>query len=83
MSNDTVPASTPSLDTKQKRRDKHLRSDGFFDATVAPADSEFEIEATPLADHRELGMTWSPMGILRAASKPIIRGRVGRAEDAR
>ncbi|MEK6253027.1 MAG: YceI family protein, partial [Actinomycetota bacterium] len=88
-----------SLDTKQKQRDKHLRSDDFFDvvnhpevrfeadaatldgntlkasgqlhaganhiplhvdATVTPVDGEFEIEATALADHRELGMTWSP-----------------------
>jgi polyisoprenoid-binding protein YceI len=110
-----------SLDTKQKQRDKHLRSDDFFDAvnhpqvrfeadaatldgnalkaggrlhaagkdiplhvdaTVTPADGEFEIEATALADHRELGMTWSPMGILRAPSKLIIRGRLVHAEDA-
>jgi polyisoprenoid-binding protein YceI len=107
-----------SLDTKRKQRDKHLRSDDFFDvanhpqvrfeadaatldgntlkargrlhaagkdiplhvdATVTPADDEFEIEATALADHRELGMTWSPMGVLRAPSKLIIRGRLVRA----
>ena len=111
-----------SLDTKQKQRDKHLRSDDFFDvvnhpqvrfeadaatldgntlkargrlhaagkdiplhvdATVTPVDCEFEIEATALADHRELGMTWSPAGILRAPSKLILRGRLVRAEDAR
>ena len=48
-----------------------------------PAGGEFEIEATALADHRELGMTWSPMGILRAPSKLSIRGRLVRAEDAR
>jgi polyisoprenoid-binding protein YceI len=111
-----------SLDTKQKQRDKHLRSDDFFDvvnhpqvrfeadaaaldgntlrahgllhaagkqiplhvdATVTPVEGEFEIEATALADHRELGMTWSPMGILRAPSRLIIRGRLVRAEDAR
>src|SRR6202011_1496690 len=103
-----------SLDTKQKQRDKHLRSDDFFDvvnhphvrfeadtaslegdtlkargrldaagrhiplhvdATVTPVDGEFEINATALADHRELGMTWSPLGILRAPSKLIIQGR--------
>ena len=107
-----------SLDTGNKQRDKHLRSDDFFDvvnhpqvrfeadaatldgntlkargrlhaagkdipldvdATVTPADDEFEIEATALADHRELGMTWSPMGVLRAPSKLIIRGRLVRA----
>jgi polyisoprenoid-binding protein YceI len=111
-----------SLDTKQKRRDKHLRSDDFFDvvnhpqvrfeadaatldgntlkasgqlhaagkrvplhvdATVTPVDGEFEIEATALADHRELGMTLSPMGVLRAPSKLIVRGRLIPEEDAR
>jgi polyisoprenoid-binding protein YceI len=108
-----------SLDTKQKQRDKHLRSDDFFDvanhpqvrfeadaatlddhtltargqlhaagnqiplhvdATVTPVDGEFEIEASALADHRELGMLWSPMGIMRAPSKLIVRGRLVRAE---
>jgi polyisoprenoid-binding protein YceI len=111
-----------SLDTNQKQRDKHLRSDDFFDvvnhpqvrfeadaatldgtalkvrgllyaagkhipldvdATVTPAGEAFEIEATALADHRELGMLWSPMGILRAPSKLVVRGRLVRAEDAR
>jgi polyisoprenoid-binding protein YceI len=111
-----------SLDTKQKRRDKHLRSDDFFDvvnhpqvrfeadaaslegdtleatgrlhaagkqiplivdATVTPVEDEFEIEATGLADQRELGMTWSPMGITRAPSKLIVRGRLVRADGAR
>jgi polyisoprenoid-binding protein YceI len=49
------------------------------DATITPAGDGFEIEATALADHRELGMTWSPMGILRAPSKLIVRGRLVRA----
>jgi polyisoprenoid-binding protein YceI len=104
-----------SLDTKQKKRDKHLRSDDFFDvanhpevrfeadvatldgeilkaegelyaagkhvpldveATVTQVGDEFEIEATALADQRELGMTWSPMGITRTPTKLIIRGRL-------
>lgn len=30
------------------------------DATVTSVDGEFEIEASALADHRELGMLWSP-----------------------
>lgn len=110
-----------SLDTKQKQRDKHLRSEDFFgvanhpqvrfeadtatldgntlkargllhaagrhiplevDATVTPVDGEFEIEAIALADHRELGMTWSPMGITRTPSKLIVSGRLVRAENA-
>jgi polyisoprenoid-binding protein YceI len=109
-----------SLDTKQKKRDTHLRSDDFFDvanhpqvrfeadtatldgntlkargllhaagkhiplhvdATITPVDDEFAIEATALADQRELGMTWSPIGITRAPSKLIVSGRLVRAGD--
>jgi len=109
-----------SLNTKQKQRDKHLRSEHFFDvanhpqvrfeadtatldgntlkasgrlhaagkhiplhvdATITPLDGEFEIEATASADQRELGMTWSPMGITRAPSKLIVHGRLVRAEE--
>lgn len=57
-----------SLNTKQAKRDEHLRSNDFFDA---------ENHFTE-ADHREPGMTWSPPGILRAPSKLIVRGRLVR-----
>jgi polyisoprenoid-binding protein YceI len=109
-----------SLDTKQAKRDKHLRSADFFDverhpevrfisqtvvlehdqlkvrgelhaagkqlpleldATLRAVDGEFEIEAATHADHRELGMTWSPLGTLRAPSKLIVRGRLVRANE--
>jgi polyisoprenoid-binding protein YceI len=49
-----------------------------LDATVREIDGELEIEAVTEADHRELGMTWSPLGILRAPSKLIVRGRLVR-----
>jgi polyisoprenoid-binding protein YceI len=49
-----------------------------LDATVREVDGELEIEALTEADHRELGMTWSPLGILRAPSKLIVRGRLVR-----
>lgn len=104
-----------SLDTKQKKRDKHLRSEDFFHVaehpqvrfasetatvegdqltatgqlhaagrsipvhvtgTIRAVDDEFEIEASALADHRELGMTWSPIGILRAPSTLLVSGRL-------
>ena len=106
-----------SLDTKQKKRDGHLRSEDFFDverhpqvrfisdsarldrdtlhvrgelhaagrqipiqidATVREIDGELEVEAATDADHRELGMTWSPLGIMRAPSKLVVRGRLVR-----
>jgi polyisoprenoid-binding protein YceI len=111
-----------SLDTKQSKRDKHLRSADFFDvanypqvrfeadtatlegetlkvhgilhaagklipldvdAAVAPDGDELEIETSALADHRQLGMAWSPLGVTRAPSKLTIRGRLVRAEDPR
>src|SRR3954452_12951386 len=49
-----------------------------LDATVREIDGELEIEAVTEADYRELGMTWSPVGILRAPSKLIVRGRLVR-----
>jgi polyisoprenoid-binding protein YceI len=108
-----------SLDTKNAKRDAHLRSPDFFDAehhpqvrfvsdsavlegeiltvrgqlqaagksvplelhaTVRNVDDGLEIEAITHADHRELGMTWSPLGILRAPSKLIVRGRLIRSK---
>ena len=38
-------------------------------ATVRGIDGELEIDASTHADHRELGMTWSPLGILRAPTR--------------
>jgi polyisoprenoid-binding protein YceI len=46
------------------------------EATVRQIDREYEVEATALVDHRELGMTWSPLGILRAPNTLIVRGRL-------
>jgi polyisoprenoid-binding protein YceI len=45
-------------------------------AALRAVDDELEIEAVGLADHRRLGMTWSPLGIMRAPSKIIVRGRL-------
>jgi polyisoprenoid-binding protein YceI len=111
-----------SLNTKNKRRDKHLLSEDFFDvanhprvrfeadaadlagdnlkvrgllyaagkdvpldvdASLTPVGEELEIEATALVDQRRLGMTWSPLGVVRAPSKLTVRGRLVRTEDAR
>jgi polyisoprenoid-binding protein YceI len=47
-----------------------------IDAAMREVDGELEVEASALADHRKLGMTWSPLGILRAPSKLIVRGRL-------
>jgi polyisoprenoid-binding protein YceI len=110
-----------SLDSKQKKRDEHLRSADFFDvehhplvqftsdsvtldgeilvlhgqleaagkttpphfdATLRQVGDELEVEAITHADHRELGMTWSPLGVMRAPSKLVITGRLVRAPGA-
>jgi polyisoprenoid-binding protein YceI len=52
-----------------------------IDAAVREVDGELEIEASALADHRKLGMTWSPLGIMRAPSKLVVRGRLVRKEQ--
>lgn len=43
-------------------------------ATVREVDGELEIDAGTHADHGEQGMSWSPLGILRAPSTLIVRG---------
>jgi polyisoprenoid-binding protein YceI len=48
------------------------------DAKVRRVNGRLEIEAVALADHRQLGMVWSPFGTLRAPSKLIVRGRLAR-----
>jgi polyisoprenoid-binding protein YceI len=47
-------------------------------ATVRELDGELELEAVAHADHRALGMTSSPLGIMRAPSTLIVRGRLVR-----
>jgi polyisoprenoid-binding protein YceI len=108
-----------SIDTKLKKRDKHLRSADFFDvenhpqvhflsdaailegdtlrlggqlqaaggsvrleleATVRQVDGELELEAVTHVDQRDLGITWNPLGITRAPSKLIVRGRLVRQD---
>ena len=110
-----------SLETKNRQRDKHLRSANFFDvehhpqvrfasdtatldgetlsvrgrlyaggadiplafeASIHGIDGELEAEAVTEVDHRKLRMTWSPLGILRAPSTLIVRGRLVRDADA-
>ena len=52
-----------------------------LDATLRAVDGELEIEAETHADHRELGMTWSPLGIMRAPSTLVVRGRLTRTGE--
>jgi polyisoprenoid-binding protein YceI len=49
-----------------------------LDATVHGVDGDLQIEAVTHATHRELGMTWSPLGMARPISKLIVKGRLQR-----
>jgi polyisoprenoid-binding protein YceI len=117
---DDVPAidltiDADSLDTGNETRDRHLRSERFFDvaehpqvrfsstlisefdgtlamngqleaaggnvpvaleATVRDEGDELEIEATTTVDQRELGMTFSPLGMIRTPATLHVRARL-------
>jgi polyisoprenoid-binding protein YceI len=47
-----------------------------LDATVRLVGDELEVEAETHANHRHLGMTWNPLGMLRTPSKLIVHGRL-------
>ena len=104
-----------SLDTKNKMRDKHLRSADFFDvehdpmvrfvghsaklegerlkvrgelhaagtstpleleASLRRVGDELEVDTSTHVDQRELGMTHSPLGMIRTPSELIVHGRL-------
>ena len=50
------------------------------EATVRQAGDDLELEARTLVDQRELGMTWSPVGITRAPSTLVVSGRLVRVQ---
>ncbi|MGN6171088.1 MAG: YceI family protein [Solirubrobacteraceae bacterium] len=73
---------TPNGTTLEVRGQLHARGAQLpleLDATIRPIDSEFAIEARTQAAHRELGMLWSPLGIMRPISSLIVTGRLVRA----
>jgi polyisoprenoid-binding protein YceI len=45
-----------------------------LDAMVRVLDGELAIEASISALHRELGMTWSPLGMISARSELVVTG---------
>jgi polyisoprenoid-binding protein YceI len=53
------------------------------DATVNWVEGEPEIDAVTHVDHRALGMTWSPLGLLRTPSKLMVRGMLIRPSPVR
>ena len=104
-----------SLDTRNKQRDKHLRSAEFFDvgnhplvrfvsdkvelegerlraqgrlyaagksvpleidATAKQDQDGLEVDAAAEVDQRQLGMTWSPLGIARTPTRLLVHARL-------
>jgi len=47
-----------------------------FEATVAEEGDELEIETTTEVDHRELGMTYSPLGMIRSPATLHVAARL-------
>jgi len=109
-----------SVNTKNRIRDKHLRSSDFFDVKHHPqvrfvSDSatlegerlkvrgqlhaagnsmpldleanlrrvgdELEVDARTHAEQRKLGMTQSPLGMIRTPTELTVHGRLARDHD--
>lgn len=51
------------------------------DAAVCRVGSGFEVEACAYVDQRALGMTWSPLGMLRAPSRLTVRASLVRRTE--
>jgi polyisoprenoid-binding protein YceI/predicted ester cyclase len=47
-----------------------------LDARIRRAGAELEIKAATSAPHRKLGMTWSPLGMIRGRSELRVSGRL-------
>ena len=107
-----------SLDTGNRRRDRHLRSAAFFDVehhpevrfrsssvndhgggrlhvegeleaagerarlqvevTVKHADGRLDFDAAATVDQHQLGMTWSPLGMVRTPTALSVHARLRR-----
>jgi polyisoprenoid-binding protein YceI len=52
-----------------------------LDAQIRQIEGGLEIEATTTAAHRELGMTWSPLGMIRPRSDLSVKGYLRPAKD--
>ncbi len=47
-----------------------------LDARIRRVGGEIEIEAATSASHRDLGMTWSPLGMIPARSELLVTGHL-------
>jgi polyisoprenoid-binding protein YceI len=47
-----------------------------LDAKLLEIDGELEIEAATIAPHRDLGMTWSPLGMIPPRAQLLVKGHL-------
>jgi polyisoprenoid-binding protein YceI len=52
-----------------------------LDAQIRQVGGELEIEAATSAPHRELGMTYSPLGMIQPRSELLVKGRLTPSTD--
>ena len=74
---------TATLDGERLTVTGELRAAGeseplYLVATLRRVCAELEIEATAEVDQRRLGMTFSPLGMIRSPTKLAVRGRLVR-----
>jgi hypothetical protein len=51
-----------------------------LEATLRRVGDELVVKAVTAADHRELGITWNRMGMIRTPSRLMVTGRLIAAE---
>ena len=69
----------PQGDTLKVRGRLSVRDSSIpveLDAHVREVDGELEIEAAATASHRELGMTWSPLRMIRPRTELLVRAHL-------
>jgi polyisoprenoid-binding protein YceI len=51
-----------------------------LEVTVTHADGGLELDATATVDQRQLGMTWSPLGVIRTPTAASVHARLRREQ---
>jgi hypothetical protein len=55
----------------------------LLDATIRQEEAELLLDASTLADHRQLGTTWNPLRMIRGLTKLVVQARLTRESPAR
>jgi polyisoprenoid-binding protein YceI len=75
----TVDGDTLKVDGRLHVRGSEIPLE--IDVRIHQVDGELEIDATTNAPHRDLGMTWNLLGVIRSHSRLRVKGRLRRTED--